>query len=220
MALIVLALIAVLLVVATGVQVVLPRVAERRIRERLAVNGGVAAVRIRAFPATRLLGNAGDLIEVQGSDLVIGLAPGRTPAEEPPPPARGRPGLSALDGFADVDIELVDFRTGPFEVAAFVLERSGFGSYAMAVRAHTTPAELATLGLEALPAIPGGSLIGSVAGQALGSRRIPISLQIELISEPSGLRVGAGGGSIGGYPAGPLATTIAAAVARRLEIVP
>ncbi|MFN8150432.1 MAG: hypothetical protein U0R24_04825 [Solirubrobacterales bacterium] len=72
-----------------------------------------------------------------------------------------------------------------------------------------------------LPQFPGGGLLGSVAGSApLGSRRIEVSLQIELISTAGALRVGAGGGTIAGYPAGPLATTIAAAVARRLEIVP
>jgi hypothetical protein len=47
-----------------------------------------------------------------------------------------------------------------------------------------------------------------------------VALEIEIHSEPSGLRVGSGGGRIAGYPAGPIATTIAAAVARRLEIVP
>jgi hypothetical protein len=45
-------------------------------------------------------------------------------------------------------------------------------------------------------------------------------VQIELISEPGGLRVGTGGGSVAGYPAGPIATLVAAAVARRLELAP
>ena len=47
-----------------------------------------------------------------------------------------------------------------------------------------------------------------------------MSIEIELISDAGGLRVGSGGGSIAGYPAGPLATAVAVAVARRLEIVP
>jgi hypothetical protein len=54
----------------------------------------------------------------------------------------------------------------------------------------------------------------------LTGRAIRVSIEIELLSDRDGLRVGSGGGSIAGYPAGPLATTIAAAVARRLEIVP
>ncbi len=207
-----------LLVLGTAIalQLALPRIAERRIRDRLVEYGGDATVRVRAFPATRLLRNGGDRIEVRGSGLEITLAPGiRADAPAPPP---SRAGLSALDGFDEVDIELVGFRTGPFAVDAFVLERRGGGSYAMAVRGQTTPAELAALGQDA---IPGGSLIGSVAGATpLGSRSFGVSLQIELISELGGLRVGAGGGSIAGYPAGPFAATIAAAVARRLEIVP
>jgi hypothetical protein len=47
-----------------------------------------------------------------------------------------------------------------------------------------------------------------------------VAFEIELHSEEEGLRVGSGGGTIAGYPAGPIATTIAAAVARRLEIAP
>lgn len=205
-----------LLTVAAALQAALPRIAERRVRDRLVEHGGEAAVRIRSVPATRLLRNSGERIEVRGSGLEITLSP---PVATDASAARTtRSGLSALDGFDEVDIELVGFRTGPFDVDAFVLERRGGGSYAMAVRAQTTPAELASLGQGT---IPGGSLIGSVAGATpLGSRSFGVSLQIELISERSGLRVGAGGGSIAGYPAGPFAATIAAAVARRLEIVP
>lgn len=209
----------VLLVAAAAVQLALPRLAERRIRRRLLAGGGTARVRVRALPATRLLHNAGDRIEVRGSGLEIKLAPGAAAVSGEASPTRG-PGLAALDGFAAVDIELVDFSTGPFAIDGFVLERAGGGSYAMAVRAQTTPAELAALGLEAL-LIPGGTVLSSVAGAtSLGSRSFSVALEIELFSEPDGLRVGAGGGAIGGYPAGPLAATIAATIARRLEIVP
>lgn len=196
---------------AATVQLALPRLAERRIARRLLAGGGTARVQISALPAIRLLRNAGDRIEVHGSGLQIAMATGRSEGG----------GLAALDGFAEVDVELVDFRAGPFAVAAFVLERSGGGSYAMAVRTQTSAAELAALGLEVLPELPGGALLGTVAGAApLRSRSFTVALEIELISEPGGLRVGAGGGSIAGYPAGPLAAAIAAAVARRLEIVP
>lgn len=203
---------------AIAVQLAVPRAAERRIHARLTERGGSAEVRVRAMPATRLLRNGGDRIEVRGRGLDIGLAGDRgEPAAQAAPTA----GLGALDGFADVDIELTDFRTGPFAVSAFVLERRRSGPYAMATRAHVTPAELAALGLDALPQFPGGGLLGTVAGATpLSSRRIEVSLQIELISTAGALRVGTGGGTIAGYPAGPLATTIAAAVARRLEIVP
>lgn len=206
-------------VLAVGLQVLIPHVAEKRIRDRLTESGGVANVTIRAFPATRLLRNGGDRLTVRGRGLEIGLAQGTTVAEDATS-ATPSPGVSALDGFEQVDIELVDFRTGPFAVAAFVLERgsNAQGSYAMATRADTSAAELAAFGLERLPSIPGAAMLGQLAGPALGTRRIGLAVQIELVSENGALRVGSGGGSIAGYPAGPLATTIAAAVARRLEI--
>lgn len=231
---VVLIALAILVLLATAsvlIQLTLPRIAERRIRARLVEYGGEADVRVRAFPATRLLRNAGDRIEVRGHGLEIAMArpaggsggaEGATDSRRSStsPSSSGSAGLSALDGFSSVDLELVDFRTGPFAVDAFVLEREGGGTYAMGVRAQTTASELATLGAESF-SLPGGTLIGSVAGATpLGSRTFSVSLQIELISGPDGLRVGAGGGTIAGYPAGPLATTIAAAVARRLEIVP
>ena len=212
---------ALVIAAALGAQLAIPRIAEARIRQRLTENGGDAVVSIRALPATRLLRNSGDRIEVRGTSLEIGLASGDMaggPGEAGPatPPA----GLTALDGFTEVDIELVDFRTGPFDVAAFVLARSGGGSYAMATEATTSAGELARFGGERLQSVPGAALLGSIVGPALGRREIAVSVQIELISEAGRLRVGVGGGTIGGYPAGPFATTIAAAVARRLEIVP
>jgi hypothetical protein len=208
-------LIALLLLAAAAVQLALPRIAAHRIRARLTAGGGEAEVEIAALPATKLLRGAGDRIVVRGRGLVIGLA-----AE--PAPVRGRPapGLSALDGFAEVDLELVGFRTGPFAVDAFVLSRSGGGGYALATKARAAPAELAGLGLDRLPSLPGGGLIGSFAGAVVGDREIPLAVELELISEAGELMVGAGGGSIAGYPAGPLATAIAAAVVRRLEIAP
>lgn len=218
MATVLIALAVALSIAAVALQVALPRLAARRIRSRLVEYGGEAWVRVSAVPATRLLRNGGDRIEVRGSGLEIALAPnpGRAVAA-----GRPGPGLSALDGFDAVDIELVDFRTGPFAVDAFVLDRAVGRSYAMAVRAQTTPSALAALGVEALTGVPGGSLLGSVAGATpLGSRSFAVHLEVELLSEDGALRVGAGGGSIAGYPAGPLASMIAAAVARRLELTP
>lgn len=203
------------LALAGAIQLAIPRIAAGRVRARLTEGGGRAAVEIASFPATRLLRNRGDRLRVRGEALEIGLGRGADGAQG---------GLSALDGFDEVDIELLDFRTGPFAIAAFVLARSGTESYAMATQGTTTGAELVRLGEGLISGLPGGPLIGAVAGaipiSPLSSREIAISVQIELISESGKLRVGAGGGSIAGYPAGPAATAIAAAVARRLEIVP
>ncbi len=210
---------AALLVALLAVQVGLPRLAAARIRRRLIEGGGRADVSVSAWPAHRLLRNGGDRLSVCGEGLVIGLAGDDDAGRDPG--GRGA-GLSALDGFNEVDIELVDFRTGPLEVTAFVLTRTGGGSYAMAAEGTTTGAELIRFGDPWLrAAIPGGGLLGAVAGGApLTSRSVRVSIEIELHSEPAGLRIGSGAGSIAGYPAGPFATAIAAAVARRLEIVP
>ena len=218
---VVLVIVVVVALALAAAQLAIPRIAEARIRDRLESGGGEAEVTVRAFPAIKLLGNGGERIAVRGRGLVIGLGEAARPevvGESPAAPSAT--GLSALDGFDHVDVELVDFQTGPFAVGAFVLTRSGGGSYAMATRATATAAGLARFGLDRLPSIPGTGLIGSVAGPAIGGREIALSVEIELISDRGGLRVGSGGGSIAGYPAGPLATTIAAAVARRLEIVP
>lgn len=191
----------------------LPRIGAARIRSRLTRNGGSAEVEIVAHPAYRLLRNAGNRLTVCGDSLEIGL--GGEGSESPA-------GLSALDGFHEVDIELTNLRIGPLGVAAFVMTRIGGGSYAMAATGTTSGRDLLRFGDPWLrTTIPGGGLIGSLAGGApLTDRRISVSIEIELISDSTGLRVGSGGGSVGGYPAGPIATTVAATIARRLEIVP
>ena len=211
--------IAILIVVAVAAtaallaQLLLPRIAARRIERRLTESGGVAEVAIEAVPALRLLGDRGDRLVVRGSGLTIGL---REEGEG------GAGGLRALDGFADVDVELTDLRAGPFAIAAFVLVRHASGPYAMGAEGAVTGADLVRFGATWLrTSIPGGALIGATARSTpLGRRSVPVAIEIELHSEADGLRVGTGGGTIAGYPAGPIATTIAAAVARRLEIAP
>ena len=211
--------IAILIVVTTAATVVLlaqfllPRIAARRIERRLTGSGGVAEVAVEAVPALRLLGDRGDRLVARGSGLTIGL--GEDGEER-------AGGLRALDGFAEVDVELTDLRAGPFAIAAFVLVRHASGPYAMAAEGVVTGTELARFGAAWLPtSIPGGTLIGAAVRRApLGGRSVPVAIEVELHSEAEGLRVGSGGGTIAGYPAGPIATTIAAAVARRLEIAP
>ena len=189
------------------------RIGEARVRAQLTRHGGTAEVRIRSLPATRLLRNAGQRIEVRGRDIEIALAGGE--------PGDGPAGLAALDGFIDVDIELTSFQAGPFRVAAFVLERRGGGTYALAARARAGAADLARLGSDRLPQLPGGRLLGAIpVPAALGSAEVPISVEAELASSAEGLRVLSGGGTVAGYPAGRIAAEITAAVSQRLEIVP
>jgi hypothetical protein len=139
---------------------------------------------------------------VRGRSLVIGMS-------------REGGGLQTLDRFRRVDVELDDFTTGPFAVAHFELTREGPGPYLMRSRALTTGAELARFGGEQL----GTGLIGALAGAApLTARQIPVEVEVELESIGGRVAVVGGGGRVAGYPAGPIATMIAAAVARRLEI--
>ncbi len=193
-----------LAIVATVVQVVVPRIAERGIERRLAEGGGEAFVVVEAMPALRLLSRSGDKLMVRGRRLEIGMS-------------REGSGLASLDRFREIDIVLNEFRTGPFEISHFELRRAGAGPYLMVSHATTSGAALAAFGGRRL----GGPLpaLGAVAGRApLVERPIPVSLEAELISEEGRLAVASGGATIAGYPAGPIASTIASAVARRLEI--
>jgi hypothetical protein len=191
-----------LLIVAVSAQVILPRLGERHVERRLTEGGGEAFVAIDAMPAWQLLSRTGDVIMVRGRSLVIGMS-------------REGGGLQTLDRFRRVDVALDDFTTGPFAVAHFELTRDGPGPYLMRSQAHTTGAALAQFGGEQL----GTGLIGTLAGVTpLTARQIPVEIEVELESVEGRVAVVGGGGRVAGYPAGPIATVIAAAVARRLEI--
>jgi len=218
----------ILLIAATVIQVVVPRIGEHRIERRLVENGGEAFVVVEALPSLRLLARSGDRLMVRGRGLVIGMSRESAPAgpgEEPIVPAEagattGGGGLAALDGFRDVDIVLKDFRTGPFSVADFELRRTEGGPYLMRSEGTTTGSALAQFGTERLGGIA-SPLLGAVAAgtpSAVGERAIAVAVEVELISEDGRLAVASGGGRIAGYPAGPIASMIAGAVARRLEI--
>ena len=166
-------------------QLAIPRVGAARVRNQLIRGGGTAEVGIQSFPATRLLHNAGERIVVRGEGLEIGLGGGD-------PLAGATGGLNALDGFRDVDIELVSFRAGPFWVSAFVLERSGGGTYALAAQARASAADIARLGAARLAQVPGRGLLGSLP--------IPAA-----ISSQGGARFGRGGArELGRWPQGSL----------------
>jgi hypothetical protein len=200
--LVVIAVVALAAAVAT--QLLIPRIAARRVEASLLESGGEAEVTITALPAIRLLWRDGDRIEVRGRRITVGMS-GESG------------GLAVLDRFDEVDIALAEFTTGPFDVIDFELTRRGPGAYTMRSEALTSGGALLGYGGEQVGY--GVSLLGMVARQApLGERPIPIAVEVELASERDGLRVISGGGRVAGYPAGPIASMIAAAVARRLEI--
>lgn len=188
-------------------QLALPSLAETRVEDRLTGNGGHAKVDIKAFPAPRLLFRNGDELHVSGSGLELDLDP------------EGG-GLSDLDGFGDVEIDLADFITGPFRMSRFELARAGDGPYRIEITARTTGAEMIEQTGEQL-GIVGSGLLGAIARQApLAGQEFGIEVELELASEGGELRVISGGGRVAGYPVGPIATAITAAIIGQLDIAP
>jgi hypothetical protein len=184
-------------------QLVVPGIGERQIEDRLTENGGSADVSLAATPAVRLLLGDGDRLEVRGSDLELDLT-------------EDVQVFDRLDGFDEVEVGLADFRAGPFDVRSFELTRRGGEPYALTSTSSTTAADLVDYGAGALGLV-GGPLLRFLTGQApLGSRPIPIRLDMGMESEDGRIRVVSGGGTVGGYPAGPLAQLITAAIVVRL----
>lgn len=198
-------LLALMILMLLALQLAIPHIAARRIARQLVEGGGEAKVVVKAFPALRLLWRGGDRLRVDGRRLEIGMS-------------KEAGGLSSLDGFYEVSIHLAEFRTGPFEIRYFQLSRRGPGPYVMRSVATTSGAGLIDYG-GTVTGIAGAPLLASLARQApLGDRRVPIEVEVELASTEGLLTVVSGTGTIAGYPAGPIASAIAAAVARRLEL--
>jgi hypothetical protein len=185
-------------------QLVIPPLVEQRLEGRLTEAGGRANVSVSAFPAARLLFDDGERISVTGSDLDLALA------------ESGGDVFDRLDGFERVDVGLRDVHAGPFAVSSFELAREGGSTpYRLVSRGDTTPAELARYGADRL-GVPGGPLLGYVTQRALGDRPIPVALNMELRSENGRVVVASGGGTVDGYPTGPLAELITSAIVVRL----
>lgn len=188
-------------------QLALPPLAENRVADRLTENGGSADVSISSFPAPRLFFRHGDELRVSGSGLELELS-------------EDAGGLSDLDGFGDVVVELTDFVTGPFRMSRFDLERTGDEPYRIEIAARTTGADMIEQAGEQLGFI-GSGLLGAIARQTpLTSQEFGIQVSVELASEEGELRVVSGGGRVAGYPIGPIATAITATIASRLDITP
>jgi hypothetical protein len=192
---------AIAIVVLLGVsQLVTPPLVENHIEGRLTEGGGSADVSVSAFPAARLLFGDGKRITVTGSGLDLGLEQ-RTDV------------LASLDDFDQVDLHIRDFRAGPFSVARFELTRPGPSApYHLVSRARTTPAAVTSYGASRL-GVPGGPLLGFFTRQAVGNRPIPIALDMDLRSDGGRVVVVSGGGTVAGFPTGPLAELITSAIA-------
>jgi hypothetical protein len=191
-----------LVVLFAGSQLVIPSVVEHRIESRLTDGGGSADVSVSGFPAVRLLFGDGKRITVTGDGLDLGLEQ-RTDV------------FGKLDGFDQVDVHLRDFRAGPFSVASFDLTRTGAAPYHLVSHSRTTPGEIASYGAARL-GIPGGPLLGFFTQDTLGNRPIPIAMNMGLRSDGGRIVVVSGGGTVAGFPTGPLAELITSAISVEL----
>jgi hypothetical protein len=194
----------ILLVAAAVSQLALPGLTADRIEDRLTDRGGSAVVTLDAFPAARLLFDEGDRIEVRGTGLDLEL-------DEERPEV-----LERLDGFDEVRVTLEDTRAGPVDVHSFELTREGSAPYHLVSAAQTTPAHLADYGATRL-GLPVGPLLDYVSGRVpRAARPIPIDLDMRIRSESGRAIVESGGGTVAGFPTGPLAELITEAIVVRL----
>ena len=184
-------------------QLALPGYTANRIDDRLTEGGGQVDVSVDSFPAVRLVFGDGDHLSVSGGGLDLPLN-------------QGEDVFDRLDGFGEVDVHLADFHAGPFEVSTFALTRDGSEPYRVITHSTTTGAELVHYGADEV-GLPGGGILQYLTGQTeAGSKTIPIQLNMGLESDDGRIRVVSGGGTVAGYPAGPLAELITAAIVVRL----
>jgi hypothetical protein len=201
--LLLLGVVAVLLVAS---QLALPPLAERQVEDRLEEGGGNARAEVEAFPALRLLLGDGDRLEARGEGLALDV----TTREKV---------MERLDGFEEVNVELVDLSVGPFELDGFVMTRAkGDESYRTAFSGEASPRELAAfVGSEAGGGL--GGLLGSLAAGSLpggGDTPVPFRLVARVESRDGQVQVTGTRGTVAGLPAGPFAQLVVGLVVRRL----
>ena len=147
-----------LLILLAASELVLPRVLERYLAKRLTESGGHARVHLRAFPAARLLMKRGTELRVRASGLKAGA---RADSD-------GEGGLSRLDGFENVDIQVVGVRLGPLDVSRLTLLRGGHEPYRVraegSVRGTPLPVDVTAV----IEHDGATSISGSVAGLPAG----------------------------------------------------
>ena len=192
--------------VLVGSQLLLPRYLEGRIEDRLTIDGGTAEVSLEALPALRLVAGDGDRIEVRGSALSIDLS------------ARPPQSLDRLDGFDQVDVRLTEIAATPLRADTITLTRQAADSpYRLAVSATVSPRELSRFAGSELGGAFGG-LLGGLAGSLspLADEPVPVDLEVQVQRVGERLRITGGAGTIAGFPAGPVAEALAAAIVARL----
>jgi hypothetical protein len=204
-----------LLYVAAGIVVLLilsqlfvPPYLEHRAEKRLTAKGGHADVSIDALPAVRLLFHDGNRIRVRGDGLHVDLLHGNGSNRV----------FDELDRFDEADVRLTRMSAGPFAVRQVTIARqSSDDPYALMISASVTARALSTYAGSEL-AGPFGGLVGKIASGAVpfSSEPIPVEVDAGIRSRDGRPEVEHVDGSVLGVSAGPLAKTIAAAIADRL----
>ncbi|HYP49221.1 MAG TPA: hypothetical protein VEQ61_11345 [Thermoleophilaceae bacterium] len=205
-----LAFLALLAVLFVGSELLLPRLAARRVEGRLERDGGEAHAKVRAFPALTLLFERGRALEVTGGGMTLELDQ----------PSADADGLERLEGFEEVRLRLSDLHAGPLEISRFELDRApGERLFHLHMTADALPRELAAhLGSRAGGAI--GALIGGLAGGVLpgeGATRVPVRVDGAVENRDGALEVVEGANAtVAGLPLGPLAALVVGGLARRI----
>ena len=189
-------------------QLVVPPYLEHRAEKRLTAKGGHADVSIDALPAVRLLWHDGRKIKVRGDGLHVELLHGNG----------GNRVFDELDRFEQADVRLTRMSAGPFAVRQVTIARRTSGEpYSLAISASVTARALSSYAGREL-AGPLGGLVGRLAGGTIpfSSEPIPVEVDADIRSRAGRPEVEHVDGSVLGVSAGPLATTIASAIADRL----
>ncbi|MGH2979181.1 MAG: hypothetical protein ACRDLQ_06045 [Solirubrobacterales bacterium] len=199
----ILAILAVLVIALVATQILLPRMGESQVEDRLTRDGGTADVTIEAVPAVRLLFDDGDKLVVRGREVNI-----------PVTDLRGG-SFKELDGFDEVDVRLGLSNIGPFFAERVTIARGkGEELYAFAYRGSTSAAEVGDFALSGLPPLLRSALT-ALAGRA-GSQELPIRLDVNLRSDNGRARVVGGTGTFAGLPLSGFALGIAGAIISRI----
>jgi hypothetical protein len=197
----------VIVVLLLGSQVAIPAYVSSRVEDRLTQNGGSAHVEVHALPALGLIAGNGDSIKIRGKGLKFDL------------PTKNQDVFDRLDGYDQVDTQLTEVQTGPFHIARFDLTRGkDEGTYRMIVEASSTGGEIAQYAGDQIGG-PLGGFMSRFAGSGFlpfGNDRVPVSIAAQVRSNSGRAVVVSADGELAGLPVGPLAATLASAVANRL----
>jgi hypothetical protein len=197
------AVLAVVVIALIATQLLLPRMGENQIEDRLTKGGGTASVNLDAVPAVRLLFDDGDKIDVRAQEVNI-------PIDD----IQGK-SFKELDGFGEVDVRLERSTVGPiFAEEVTIVRGEGDDLYAFDFKGSTSAAEVGEFALAGLPPLLRSALT-ALAGRA-GNQELPIHLDVALRSEGGRARVVGGSGTVAGLPLGGFALGIAGAIISRI----